>query len=201
MSDTPSQQDPEANPAEAHEPQAPPAVRTRFGRQAAPYMGVDNPQPGPSRRDIYPYLMGGIVAAVGVCLVLLVWLLVSPGGPLAGRTSAGATPTTPRVSGPVPTGGIPLDYPTIGAMLPAPVPSVGTGSPLPTSPNDPPRISMEDFKKLYDDPATRPLILDVRGPEAFEAGHIAGAVLFPEAEMAARVKDLPKDRLIVTYCQ
>ena len=67
--------------------------------------------------------------------------------------------------------------------------------------NTPPRMSLEAFKKLYDDPAQRPLILDVRGAESYAEGHITGAILFPEADIATRASELPKDKLIIAYCQ
>jgi hypothetical protein len=64
-----------------------------------------------------------------------------------------------------------------------------------------PRMSVEDFKKLYDDAANRPVILDVRSKQAYDEGHIEGAISFPEAEVDARIAELPKDKLIVAYCQ
>jgi hypothetical protein len=65
----------------------------------------------------------------------------------------------------------------------------------------PPRMALDEFKALYDDPAKRPLILDVRSKELYAQGHIPGAVSFPESEMDARVGELPRDRLIIAYCQ
>lgn len=44
------------------------------------------------------------------------------------------------------------------------------------------------------------VILDVRAPAAYSAGRIKGAVLMPEAEIAARASTLPKDKKIITYC-
>jgi hypothetical protein len=71
----------------------------------------------------------------------------------------------------------------------------------PTGPEDPPRIELEAFKALYDDPTQRLLIIDVRGAETYAAGHIKGAISFPEADVDQRVGELPRDRLIVAYCQ
>jgi rhodanese-related sulfurtransferase len=65
------------------------------------------------------------------------------------------------------------------------------------SPQAPPRISLAAFKALYDDPARRPLILDVRGPDQYAAGHVPGAQSFPESELDLRVAMLPRDRPIV----
>jgi hypothetical protein len=84
------------------------------------------------------------------------------------------------------------------SQTPAPQPSP---QPSATPGGDPPRITLQEFKTLYDNPTTRPLILDVRSPEAYEEGHIKGAISFPEADVDARVGELPRDKLIVAYCQ
>jgi 3-mercaptopyruvate sulfurtransferase SseA len=44
------------------------------------------------------------------------------------------------------------------------------------------------------------LIVDVRDRAAFEAGHVAGALSLPEAELADRLSELPRQQMIVTYC-
>jgi rhodanese-related sulfurtransferase len=62
-------------------------------------------------------------------------------------------------------------------------------------------MQLGDFKALYDDPATRPIILDTRTEQTFASGHIPGAILFPSDQVAANVGTLPKDKLIVAYCQ
>jgi rhodanese-related sulfurtransferase len=48
--------------------------------------------------------------------------------------------------------------------------------------------------------ANRPFLLDVRQPEEFREGHIAGAKLIPLGELHARMKELPKDKEIVCVC-
>lgn len=45
------------------------------------------------------------------------------------------------------------------------------------------------------------LLLDVRPPEEFSAGHLAGAVNVPLPELNAFLEDLPTDREVVTYCR
>jgi 3-mercaptopyruvate sulfurtransferase SseA len=67
--------------------------------------------------------------------------------------------------------------------------------------SDPPRMSLETFKKLYDDPAQRPMIIDVRAVESYQAGHIKGSISFPESDVDARVSEIPKDKLVIAYCQ
>jgi rhodanese-related sulfurtransferase len=45
------------------------------------------------------------------------------------------------------------------------------------------------------------VVLDVRGPQAFARGHVAGAVHMPHREIAeARLAAYPKDTLFVVYC-
>jgi rhodanese-related sulfurtransferase len=45
-----------------------------------------------------------------------------------------------------------------------------------------------------------PLILDVRQPEEYTQGHIAGSKLIPLGEVGKRLNELPKDREIVCIC-
>lgn len=45
------------------------------------------------------------------------------------------------------------------------------------------------------------VVLDVRPPEEYAAGHVTGAVSIPVAELKRRLKELPKDREIVAYCR
>lgn len=45
-----------------------------------------------------------------------------------------------------------------------------------------------------------PLVLDVRQPDEFRAGHINGAKLIPLNELSRRMKELPKGREIVCIC-
>jgi rhodanese-related sulfurtransferase len=45
------------------------------------------------------------------------------------------------------------------------------------------------------------VVLDARSPEAYAAGHVPGAVSFPHRRLdAASVAALPRDKVIVTYC-
>jgi rhodanese-related sulfurtransferase len=43
-------------------------------------------------------------------------------------------------------------------------------------------------------------ILDVRQPEEFRSGHIAGAKLIPLGELASRLQELPADQDILCVC-
>jgi rhodanese-related sulfurtransferase len=46
-----------------------------------------------------------------------------------------------------------------------------------------------------------PFLLDVRQPEEYRAGHIAGATLIPLGELAGKVTQLPGDREIICVCR
>jgi rhodanese-related sulfurtransferase len=45
------------------------------------------------------------------------------------------------------------------------------------------------------------VVLDVRPAEEFVAGHIAGALSVPLAELKRRLAELPRDRRVVAYCR
>lgn len=63
-------------------------------------------------------------------------------------------------------------------------------------------ITAEDAKKLMD-PESDYIIVDARTAEEFAEGHIPGAILIPEYEIADRARaELPdKDQLILVYCR
>ena len=44
------------------------------------------------------------------------------------------------------------------------------------------------------------VIIDVRSEAAYKQGHIKGARLIPANEILAHVDELPRDKMIVTYC-
>lgn len=52
--------------------------------------------------------------------------------------------------------------------------------------------------KLKGKPA--PLLIDVREPEEYREGHVAGAKLIPLGELGKRINELPKDREILCIC-
>lgn len=45
------------------------------------------------------------------------------------------------------------------------------------------------------------LVIDVRPEREFQSGHITGAVSIPVDELPARLKELPKNRVIAVYCR
>ncbi len=46
-----------------------------------------------------------------------------------------------------------------------------------------------------------PFLLDVRQPDEFRQGHIAGAKLIPLSELSRRINEIPKDREVVCVCR
>lgn len=60
------------------------------------------------------------------------------------------------------------------------------------------RVSVEELRAALEKGTA--IVIDVRGKEQYQAGHIKGALLIPADEIASRTKELPKDKLIVTYC-
>ncbi len=69
-------------------------------------------------------------------------------------------------------------------------------------PSDPfariPRMSVSELKRALEE--GRVVVADVRPAEAFAEERIAGAFTVPENDWAAHAGDLPKDKLVVTYC-
>lgn len=45
------------------------------------------------------------------------------------------------------------------------------------------------------------VVLDVRSPEEFVAGHVPGAVNVPYDQIATRLAEVPKDKDVVLYCR
>jgi 3-mercaptopyruvate sulfurtransferase SseA len=60
------------------------------------------------------------------------------------------------------------------------------------------RVAVAELKDLL--ARNEAVVIDVRNEEAYKVAHIKGAKLIPEAEVAKRSNELPKDKLIVTYC-
>jgi rhodanese-related sulfurtransferase len=141
---------------------------------------------------------------VGVFLILVA-LVVTSCAPAATPIPTAPPPTQPPAT-PTPTA---IAMPTkevVATPTPAPT-EAPTATPAPevvgtpTSPDEVPRISLEELKALMDSGADI-VILDDRPRESYQMGHIKGAISFPwkpqltigDAEM------LPMAKTIVTYC-
>ena len=59
-------------------------------------------------------------------------------------------------------------------------------------------ISPEELRRQLQ--AGQPLtVIDVRGEEAYLAGHLPGALHIPVDQLPARLAEIPRDRPVVTY--
>ncbi len=76
------------------------------------------------------------------------------------------------------------------------------GSPVPAPPapqaDNIRRVTVDELRQALAD--NKAVVVDVRGEAAYKSGHIKGARLMPAAEIDKHVDELPKDKLIVTYC-
>ena len=60
------------------------------------------------------------------------------------------------------------------------------------------RITIKELESLMKD--GKVFIVDVRTQDSFNEGHIPGSKLIPTGEILNHLKELPRDKLIVTYC-
>lgn len=60
------------------------------------------------------------------------------------------------------------------------------------------RISLEETQKAVE--AGNALVVDVRDEAAYKTSHIKGAKSVPLQQFDKRIGELPKDKLIITYC-
>ena len=72
-------------------------------------------------------------------------------------------------------------------------------SPTPAPPADTaPRITAEEAYKLYE--RGELLVIDTRTEPVYKESRIKGAILIPVNEVAAKANELPRDKMILTYC-
>jgi 3-mercaptopyruvate sulfurtransferase SseA len=60
------------------------------------------------------------------------------------------------------------------------------------------RVTIDELEALLKE--GKAFVVDVRSQDAYDIGHIPGAKLIPSDVIASRTKELPSDKLIVTYC-
>lgn len=70
--------------------------------------------------------------------------------------------------------------------------------PTPTPADGVRRVTVEELRAALEKRTA--IVVDVRSAEQYKAGHIQGAIWIPSDEIANRIKELPKDKLVVTYC-
>jgi hypothetical protein len=117
----------------------------------------------------------------GLALALLAAACTAPDGADAGRN------------------GGPAQAANTGAAPPA----AATPGPTARGPQQAPgdvvrRVTPAELKGMMD--RGEAVVVDVRSKEDYAGGHVRGALSIPRGETAARVSELPKDKLIVFYC-
>ena len=60
------------------------------------------------------------------------------------------------------------------------------------------RVTVAELKGLLDKGEV--FVIDVRNQASYDAAHIKGSKLIPEAETLNHIDELPRNKLIVTYC-
>lgn len=60
------------------------------------------------------------------------------------------------------------------------------------------RVTTVELKDLL--ARNEAVVIDVRNEASFAVGHIRGAKLIPHTDVVKHANELPKDKLIVTYC-
>ena len=60
------------------------------------------------------------------------------------------------------------------------------------------RITLTELRAALD--KGEAIVVDVRDAAEYAAGHIKGSRSIPEAEIGARAGELPRDKMVVTYC-
>jgi hypothetical protein len=60
------------------------------------------------------------------------------------------------------------------------------------------RVTVQELQDLVK--KNQAFIVDVRNEDAYNSSHIRGARLIPLSDVEKRAGELPKDKLIVTYC-
>lgn len=143
----------------------------------------------PAKRDPFPFVIGGVVGMLVVGLAFVVYLLANN----SNKGQPAVQPTS--VAG--------INVPVASSQVPVAQTTANPNTDVSSGPTvePPPRMDIKEFKALYDDPAKRPLIIDVRAKAAYDQGHIRGAINIPEADVPGRLKEIPKDKLVVAYCQ
>src|ERR671932_1162273 len=66
-----------------------------------------------------------------------------------------------------------------------------------TSTPDGPQVGLEEVERR----APEAMVLDVREPEEYAHGHVPGAVNLPQAELATRLEEVPRDHPLLVICQ
>lgn len=89
-----------------------------------------------------------------------------------------------------------LDRIVAGSPTPTPARAAQQQPPPPT--DGVRRITTAELEDLMNQ--GKVVVVDVRNQAAYDVGHIRGAKLIPVPQVGERTKELPRDKMIVTYC-
>jgi hypothetical protein len=115
-----------------------------------------------------------------------------------GRALAGgvlllaAAPVFAAPQDPKPTSGV-----TPPAAAPATLPAAAPAAP-PAAATEARRISADEVRQAL--AKGKAVLVDVRSKDSYDASHAQGAISIPLGEIESRAGELPKDKLVVTYC-
>jgi 3-mercaptopyruvate sulfurtransferase SseA len=62
------------------------------------------------------------------------------------------------------------------------------------------RITIDEVRAELDKNKDNIIIVDVRDKNSYETNHIKSAINIPVNDVAQRAKELPRDKMIITYC-
>lgn len=94
--------------------------------------------------------------------------------------------------------------PSVSKSTKTKTPEPNTGDPIP--PPQAPEPQSDGVRRITPAEARAAqekgtaIIIDTRNEQAFNSGHIKGAKLMASNEVAARIKELPRDKMIIMYC-
>ena len=60
------------------------------------------------------------------------------------------------------------------------------------------RVTLDEVMELYD--ADDTVVVDVRRPDEYGAGHVKGAMHIPVDDVLARIEELPKEKRLLFIC-
>ena len=60
------------------------------------------------------------------------------------------------------------------------------------------RVTIEEMEAMLKDGTA--IVIDVRNQAAYDQGHIPGSRLIPAGEILNHTSELPRDKMIITYC-
>lgn len=77
-------------------------------------------------------------------------------------------------------------------------PPAANGHPLTPAADGVPRVTVAEAKQAVDQGEA--VIVDTRDAAAYRQEHIKGSINIPHTEVATRLSELPKGKLLIAYC-